>query len=260
MQLCSSIQKLLLILPCDTSPLAEAIESRSSLSSFYDSPSSARNWYNLLLTRVLLLPAHDDPLTNDDIYQNFFATDGPQFVLATLSSSRKMFSLSDFETRLSWIESLFELSRFISLVMMTQTQIARANKHKKDTLEHLWSVMYKLDDFMYNLARSEAERFDPSLASPLVKPEFVHFEGIIQLAWQVTNMVSDHSLAEHIIHSYKLGLEMFVCFAAIAPLSKVQLNGQSFCCSPNFLEFIVQVRVRNPSVHKVRIDQSQYNV
>ena len=241
-KLCSSIQKLLLILQCNTKSLAAAINSRQSLASFYDSPCAAKNWYNFLLTRVLLLPAADEE-GSAEIYQNFFATDGPSYILAALSTTAKMMQLSDSETRLGLIETLFELTRFIGLVMLTQTQLARAERQEKEseTLQHLWNVMYKLDDVMYNLARNEAETFDTTIPHPIVKLEYGHFEGVTQMCWQLANMTGDGLHPDVIINCFKLGLETFVCFAAISPLSRIQRDGQTFCSSHNFQEFVIQM-------------------
>ena len=237
-KLCSSIQKLLLILPCNTSALADAINNRQSLADFYDSDCAAFNWYNFLITRVLLLPAADDE-TNVEIYQNFFTTDGPKYILGALSTTAKMMKLSDTETRLGLIETLLELTRFISLVMVTQTQHVRVEKNENDeTLNRLWSVMYKLDDYMYALAKREAEAFNASVPRPIVQLEYSHFEGVAQMCWQLANMLADFTHPDNIVESYKLGLETFVCFAAISPISRIQRNGEAFCGSTNFQDRI----------------------
>lgn len=115
----SSIQKLLLLLPCDCENLRNSILDRSNLEPFFESTSWAQNWYNMLLLRVVLMPSKDEDI-NADLVQNFFVTNGPLFVLKALYKFINFLYLSDAETKVEFIESIFELARYVSLVMMCQ--------------------------------------------------------------------------------------------------------------------------------------------
>ena len=103
----SSIQKLLLLLPCDCENLRNSILDRSNLEPFFESTSWAQNWYNMLLLRVVLMPSKDEDI-NADLVQNFFVTNGPLFVLKALYKFINFLYLSDAETKVEFIESIFE--------------------------------------------------------------------------------------------------------------------------------------------------------
>jgi hypothetical protein len=141
------------------------------------------------------------------------------------------------------METLLELSRFITLVLLTQTQIARHQSDRPwaDSLSQLWTVMHKLDIQTYQLAQQEAEAFDATITSPFLTLGYKHFDGIIQISWQLAEMARNILFQDQAINCFKLGLEIFVCFAKISPVSKVSFDGEAFGASARFHEFLIQM-------------------
>ena len=102
----------------------------------------------------------------------------------------------------------------------------------------LFDVIEKLDGPMYSRAAEEKQQFGSTVPDPVAVPAYAHFEGLSQLCWNLTNLATSHEphIAQQIVHAYKLGLETFVAFASVIPLSKIQRNGQPFSSSASFQE------------------------
>ena len=234
-ELCQSIRLLLMILPAQDDELLNAIRKQSNFESYLNSKSLATSWYNVMTLRMILLPS-EPRKTGSNTYQQFFATNGPHVLLHLLCSSRVM-AIRHKPTRDSLLGALIELGRFVTLVTAKRDEKERITQRRPSKHhENILLVLKSLDNFIFDLAFSEADRIRAKSYKPM-QLNLQHFDGLMRLIWSLNG---ESTLTDDTIHLFKLAYEMFILFGVIKQLSSINSADSLFITTPDFLEFTLQ--------------------
>ena len=132
---------------------------------------------------------------------------------------------------------MIELGRFVTLVTAKRDEKERITQRRPSKHhENILLVLKSLDNFIFELAFSEAERIRAKSYKPM-QLSLQHFDGLMRLIWSLNG---ENTLTDDTIHLFKLAYEIFILFGVIKQLSSINSADSPFITTPDFLEFTLQ--------------------